>query len=402
MTTQFTIDGNTDSVQRKTYSKDEVKYEILNYNPNVVTQETSMYRSIILDPESKEIFSFAPPKSIDLNEFKTQFPDVTNSRFQMNEIIEGTMMNLFYDYRVGHWEIATKGAIGGNYWYYRNTYEGVDKNQLTFRQMFLQSLGFEQNTSLNDVALLYSLLRDHVYSFVIQHPDNHIVLNIPKPKAYLVCVFQKNSPNTLQMVPLHIIESLLTTREIKIYFPHNVEFGEKNYDILSREDTNHIYPGYMILDQETGMRTKIENPLYNKLKTIRGNNPNLLYHFLCFTHAEQTAQFLEHFPMYKTTFVQFQQQVNAFIRNVHDAYVIYYVQKRGKTIRIPTHIMPHIWKLHFEIHLPSIASGSKQIITKEVTRTYFNNMLPKEKWYYLNQCSTHNVAEECTGNQSQR
>ena len=53
------------------------------------------------------------------------------------------MVNLFYDSRIRKWEIATKGAIGGNYWYYRNSYDGDNKSQLTFRQMFLESLGYD-------------------------------------------------------------------------------------------------------------------------------------------------------------------------------------------------------------------------------------------------------------------
>ena len=393
---QFVIDANAEHVDHKKYSKDVV-YEILNYNPNNVTTDASIYRSIVVDPETKEVFSFAPPKSIDVDTFRETFSDLRHDRFQMNEIVEGTMMNLFYDHRINQWEIATKGAIGGTYWYYRNTYEDIGKAQLTFRQMFLEALGCDKDTPFSDIALLNNLMRDHVYSFVVQHPDNHIVLNIVQPAAYLVCVFQKVSQNTLQMVPLKVIRSLSLFQNSPVHFPRDVDPERKTFDILSSEDSNHIYPGYMILDEETGMRTKIENPNYVKLKTIRGNNPNLLYHYLCFTHADQCRQFLEHFPMYAQMFGQFQKQVNTLIRHIHDAYVLYYVQKRGKQIRIPAHIMPHIWKLHFETHLPSIERGEKQIITKDVVRQYFNNMLPKEKWYYLNQCANQKVAEEYVG-----
>ena len=394
---QFTVNASEEQIQHKNYTK-EVSYEILNYNPRNVTNETSIYRSIVVDPDTKEVFSFAPPKSTTLSEFVEQFPSIDDPRFQMNEIIEGTMVNLFYDPRISKWEIATKGAIGGNYWYYRNSYDGINKTQLTFRQMFLESLGYNKDVDFNEVQLFNQFNCDHVYSFVVQHPDNHIVLNINEPKAFLVCVFQKISSDSLQMVPLEVIKRLAVSRNSCIKFPRNIDLDKKTYDVLTQEDVNHIYPGYMILDHETGIRTKIENPNYVKLKTIRGNNPNLLYHYLCFTQADQCVQFLEHFPMYKDMFDQFQRQINTFIRNVHDSYVIYYVQKRGKQIRIPQHIMPHIWKLHFEIHLPSIQEGRKQIITKNVVRDYFDKLLPKEKWYYLNQCGNCNVAEECVGN----
>ena len=49
-------------------------------------------------------------------------------------------MNLFYDPRRETWEIATKGAIGGNYWYYRTQYGEKDTSQLTFREMFNDAL----------------------------------------------------------------------------------------------------------------------------------------------------------------------------------------------------------------------------------------------------------------------
>ena len=389
MQPQFVVNVNEDRVQHKSYGK-SVSYEILNYDPSTVQDDTRIYRSVVIDPQSKEVFSFAPPKSINIGDFAQRFPDISGDRFQMNETIEGTMVNLFYDQRIDSWEIATKGAIGGAYWYYRTSYDGAGKDQKTFRQMFLESLGCDKDTAFSNVELFKSFPRDYTYSFVMQHPDNHIVLQIREPKSYLVTVFKKVSPASLSLVPLHIVRTWSSFASVS--FPNDV--SARSYDILSTEDPNHIYPGYMLLDYETGLRTKLENINYVRLKELRGNNPNMLYHYLCFTEAAQCAEFLTHFPMYANMFAQFQRQVNTFIKSIHDAYVIYYVQKRGKQIRIPAHIMPHIWKLHFETHLPSVQRGEKLIITKTVVREYFNNMLPKEKWYYLNQCANINAAEE--------
>lgn len=393
MQPQFTVNTDENRIQRKQYTK-HADYEILMYNPATVEEDMGIYRSVVLNPDTKEVFSFAPPKSINIEQFREIYPDISSHRFQLNETIEGTMINLFYDHRISQWEIATKGAIGGTYWFYRNTYDGVDKTQLTFRQMFIESLGYNNNTDFGEIELFKILPQDHVYSFVVQHPDNHIVLQIHEPRAYLVSVFQKISSNVLQLIPLSNVKSWPCLENAShVHFPREIE--AKSYDILNNEDPNHIYPGYMILDHESGTRTKLENPNYTKLKELRGNNPNMLYHYLCFTRAEQCAAFLEHFPMYLEMFSQFQRQIGNFIRSIHDAYVIYYVQKRGKQIRIPAHIMPHIWKLHFETHLPSVQRGEKKIITKQVVREYFDSMLPKEKWYYLNQCGNCNLAEEC-------
>ena len=69
---------------------------------------------------------------------------------------------------------------------------------------------------------------------------------------------------------------------------------------------------------------------------------------------------------------------------MHDAYVIYYVQKRGKQVRIPSNIFPHIYKLHFDVHVPSLSEGEKIIVTKKVVSDYINAMQPKEKLYFIN------------------
>ena len=83
-------------------------------------------------------------------------------------------------------------------------------------------------------------------------------------------------------------------------------------------------------------------------------------------------------------FYKFHHQCGEFIRRVHDAYVLYYVQKKGKQFQIPKNIFNHIYKLHFDVHLPSLQEGEKVIITKKVVADYWNNMEPKEKLYFIN------------------
>ena len=71
-------------------------------------------------------------------------------------------------------------------------------------------------------------------------------------------------------------------------------------------------------------------------------------------------------------------------RGIHDAYVMYHVQKRGKEVRIPKYIFNHVYKLHYDVYLPSLQRGEKVIVTKNVVADYFNNMQPKEKLHYVN------------------
>ena len=116
-----TLNYNTDKLRTKIYkSTPSVEYKILNYDLICDNdQEYGMYRSVVLSHPENKILCFSPPKSVTLEHFQESHPDITNPDIFINEIIEGTMINLFYDSRIESWQIATKGAIGGNYSFYK-------------------------------------------------------------------------------------------------------------------------------------------------------------------------------------------------------------------------------------------------------------------------------------------
>ena len=383
-------------VKSRVSEKNSVRYQVLNYDL-CCDNDTNLglYRSVVIEPETKKILSYGPPKSVTLDFFKEVHPNIKGDRYQINETIEGTMVNLFYDDRVNSWEISTKGAISGEYWFYRTVYDACgnmvtssEEKQLTFRTMFLHSLGYSEGSELNDVELFKELPKDHIYSFVMQHPENHIVMQIEFAKLYLVSVFFKKDSDVLQWVPLNAVQnwSSLSSLAHPIHFPHELKGDEKAYDVLEGYVQNpyDFRMGVMIADVETGMRTSIINPEYERLKEIRGNNPNLQYHYYSLEHADKKNEFLKHFPRYKKKFGAFQRQTADFIRGIHDAYVMYHVQKRGKEVRIPKYIFNHVYKLHYDVYLPSLQRGERVIVTKNVVADYFNNMQPKEKLYYVN------------------
>ena len=114
------------------------------YQENIDTSDLSFYRSIILDETEKEILAIAPPKSATLETFKTKYPFLSlngekSSLFQVNETIEGTMLNLFYDSVNERWEICTKRKIGGDNTYFYNN--SVEKSHLLhLKKCFLRLL----------------------------------------------------------------------------------------------------------------------------------------------------------------------------------------------------------------------------------------------------------------------
>ena len=410
----FTINANAATTNQKVDSKEYNSYQILNYNPEFVCDndtETGAYRSVVLDNESKVVLCVAPPKSVTFDHFRecglvseingvldclrdrNELQDSHVNSLVITEMVEGTMVNLFYDERAKTWEIASKGAIGGNYWYFRTSYENVghDTPQLTFRDMFLDALQAPRGTPLNDVALLNEMPKTFMYSFVLQHPNNHIVLNITHPTLYLVAAYQvetvdnETGDNRVRTVPLSEIELYSFNRSVNnvIMFPNEVPASDLKYDMLMGDV--HIFPvGYMLTDKVSGLRTAIQNPKYKEVKELRGNHPNLQYQYFALFHAGKLHEFLNYFPGYNNLFYQFHIQSMKFIQEVHDAYVTYYIKKRGQQVRINKNVFHHIFKLHHEVYLPSVEAGEQTIVTRKVVTEYFNAMEPKEKLYHVN------------------
>ena len=179
----FSILPRPDSIKEKIYKYNSRVYKILNYKHDTVNTDIhklGIYRSIVMDDD--KLLSFSLPKSIKYDEFKIT-NNLDDPNLLVTEIIEGTMINMFYNGE--EWNISTKSAIGGDYFYYRNGYDNksTKENQLTFKKMFMECLREDVNTDLSFFSK--NLSTNCCYSFVMQHPDNHIVLNNIEPKLVL-------------------------------------------------------------------------------------------------------------------------------------------------------------------------------------------------------------------------
>jgi hypothetical protein len=418
------LDYDTNCISSKTYSsKTEPNYTILNLRPDDlgITAAVAPYRSVI--SRGNDVLCIAPPKGMSVEDFTQKYPvgpsagagenfAGDSADMYVNEVIEGTMINLFYDRNGnddgGCWEIATKGAVGGNYWYLRTQYPavGIDGPQRTFRQMFLEAFGIGMGADgqwledLGELELLKRLDREYVYSFVLQHPLNHIVGWVPVPKLWLVAVYKRVdgaagfeyvSPLEYESWPVWV-SNVGVGLGVAVHFPkwypfHGGDAGYAELETLVAGLPMEI-PGVMVLHLGTGDRCRIDHPKYMEALAVRGNHPNLQYHYLTMLKGMGNAgvdEFLEYFPWYEGVFQRFYWQLVEFVRGVHQAYVDRYVRRIAAEGEVSKRYAPHIWRLHNQSYLPGIAVGQKVVIRKEVVWGYVLGLEVKELIHYLNQ-----------------
>ncbi len=329
--------------------------------------QNRMFRSVIQDAETQAVLSVAPAKSLPNDVFINMFG---NDTLRITEIVEGTMINLFFSDTMGGWEIATRNSIGGNYHYFKTQYEGIDAPQITFKQMFLEALG---QSDLNDIKGLDTSV---CYSFVLQHPQNHIVLNIQAPQLFLVSAYKIINSHDAGVASI-VYENINNYASIfslpKIDENCCIELAKCQVENPVNPYTN---VGLMITHVASGMRTALYNPRYLEIKALRGNNPNLHYQYLVLRKVNKVADFLRYFPQYTVHFKSFQRHFELYSTRLYHLYIAIHVTKKMslKTV-VDKRDAYHIEKLHYTVYIPMIKenkTGKKPMITLGKVRQYLD------------------------------
>ena len=157
-------------------NESSVTWYLLNYQKNKLCLDNydtdGRFRSVLTDGEKIHIYS--PPKSLPFASIaETPYDD-----YVLEELVEGTMINLFWNEYSNDWDIATKGSLGGKYSFYQD-------NKKTFRTMFLEAA--------NNQHIEFEYFNKNIsYSFVLQHPDNRIVVPFQNTKLVLVALYEIN------------------------------------------------------------------------------------------------------------------------------------------------------------------------------------------------------------------
>ena len=234
------------------------------------------------------------------------------------------MINLFWDEAHSTWEIASRKNIGCNYWYFKDPAGGISKQlyserplgistlgnavkqlyserplgkstlgnadafrkQLTFREMFLEALAIGSLADLETDADFAFLNKECSYSFVLQHPQNHLVELIEKPAAYMTYIYRIEHKDGQPFYSY--VKPDQTAGNGRIRYPVDEHSGSTDvspYGVSS-------FVGSMIINYETGMRRTYYREEYLELKALRGNNPSIYYQYLTLRKIQKVADFL--------------------------------------------------------------------------------------------------------------
>ena len=354
------------------------KYSVIRYLKEYLCLDMiptyGLCRSVILNSVNN-VVGFAPPKSIPSDTFIRMNPDKTDHLIAQ-EFVEGTMVNAFWDPSIGltgGWEISTRNTVGATSSFFKGA------QQKTFRTMFLEALN-EINLTLD------SLNKDLCYSFVLQHPDNRIVVPFKNPDLYLVAVYQIKVVDGSTMVLSYPMSDLKNYDwgPAAIKFPQVYEWNTYT-DLIEKYasmNTNYSVMGVVVYNNITCERMKIRNPVYEQVRNLRGNQPKLQYQYLSLRKEGKVSDFLKFYPENKKDFSVFRDQVHLFTSTLFANYASCYIKKEKPLKEFSEQYRTHMFNIH-KIYMDELRE-KKFFVTNTTVINYVNNLHPSLLMYCLN------------------
>jgi len=357
---------------------DNKTYRLIKYDKSLLTidnlHKEGLIRSIVLN-DNNNIISFSPPKSLPYDTFMKLQQSSIDANMTINEFIDGTMVNLFFDPIHESWEIATKSVVGGKNAFY-------DHSQ-PFKLMFYDAIN-ESNLDIN-------LLSKHFcYSFVLQHPKNRIVVQIDNPTLYLIGMYNINNTdlNNIIITSYDINNTNIDSKLCETDNLFDIDIDVEYYNMLNYLHTKtsvkfpKIYNTYelnqlidkhvkydnimgMIIYDKNGNRTKIRNIKYEHIRKLRGNTPNMNYHFLNCIKQGTINSFLNIYPEYNSEYDLLKLKLDVFSITLYNNYVNCYIYKKQPLIQYNFKYRTHMFSIH-SIYLTELKPNKKNMSQKKI------------------------------------
>lgn len=361
-------------------TENKQKYKIFRYDKNFLNFDNTLTyglcRSVIVNSENK-VVCFSPSKSTNSETFINKY-DSDNESIVAQEFVEGTMINVFWDSTIGltgGWEISTRNTVGAKKCFYKNT------NNKTFRDMFLEAARYN---GLN-IELLNKTLS---YSFVLQHPENRIVVPFSYPMLYLVAVYSiDNTDKNNIMVYIIDMDEIKNSQDFistSVEFPKNYDYNTYSELIETYASMNSNYDilGFVLYNKKNGERTKVRNPVYEQVRSLRGNQSKLQYQYLCLRRENKVAEYLNFYSDHKKDFSKFRDQLHLFTETLLSNYQSCYIKKEKPLKDFLSQYRTHMFNIH-KLYINEL-KPKNICVSKSIVIKYVNEIHPSLLMFCLN------------------
>lgn len=313
------------------------------------------FRSVVWDTLENRPVSVTPFKSED----GESLPETESTAgFAVERFVDGVMIGAFFDRYADHWRIHTRSSLDANTRYYSQ-----DK---TFRQMFFQAAPPDTWLYLN---------KELSYTWMLQHPENRIVVPVSRPTVTLIqaVLVQSDCAVTINSnVPTH----LKVQAEFSTWTDVRARLSDWNTQF------KHGAQGLVVKELATGKRWKVRTAEYNRVRQLRGNTARRDYLWLTMWRAGNLRDYLALFPEERGPSNNL---IERFKRVTSDVFHFYTDVFKARTLQktaIPPKYRPFVYGLH-SLFMETLKPAGKTVVWK-TAQDYMNGRDVAQMLFVLN------------------
>ena len=305
-------------------------------------------RGAVINTDTNKVVCCPPIKAIAL----TYGDDVINDAQEVCEyqpLIEGTMINLFYDTVDQEWVYCTRGSIGANN-------KWIDNK--SFKTMFTECCP-QIDMTLLDTACSYS--------FVMRHTQNRIISPITENSVYLVEMYRmceeglQRQPQSEYPTQFHTSDTSVNVDEFMNIYDRELPYYIKGFTIkCGASRYTYLNPNYLYVKN---LMPQSNNPYLNYVE-LRGNG--------------MLREYLTYFPEYVNDYAMYRDQIHTFTNGLYTMYKNVHIYKTTEKTEIPYHMKPLLYEIH------GLFLKEREPIRWSTMKEYIHDLPPKKLLFALN------------------
>jgi hypothetical protein len=298
------------------------------------------FRSVIWDTVSNRPVFVAPQKSEPIE----TLPPLFQGTHIVEDFVDGVMVNVFMDPHKKTWRLATRSRLDADNKFYQHT----------FAELFMAAWnGYFPGADFSTLTPAYA------YSFVIQHPQNRIVVPVGVPS--LTCVeISHIEAATGRLFNMATPMTMMPPRRF------NVNSGPELGLLMAQREQFEGFTaqGCVIREMATGRRWKVRTQAYMKVRQLRGNHSRLEYTWFENLQKGTLEAYLTVYPEERAAATATTVRWNAVVSEIYNWYVkVYKVRDTAKSA-IPAQYRGVLFDLHGQ-YLSRLAPAKQSLTWAE-------------------------------------
>ncbi len=321
------------------------------------------FRSVVWDVTTNAPVSAFPFKSVDGECLPTD--DDFSDSYVVEPFVDGVAIGMFWDVYSQRWRIHTRSTLDATCRYFSQT--------KTFAQLFA-----EATPDLDYGALI----KEHNYNWVLQHPENRIVVPVAIPRAHLVSVGGARPGGTyVEMRPYS--ESPITKKYGLTAFSGLSSWADVHALVVSENDKfKWRAQGVVVKHTPTGQRFKLRTAEYNRVRALRGNTARLDFLWLSKWADNTLFDYLAVYPEERARATAVSDKWKRATGDVFHIYTDVFKARSLDKTAIPPKYKPLVYGLH-NLYMTTLKPTGKSVDWK-ATLEYMNSRDTAQKLFVIN------------------